>query len=358
MPFAMPPGLRIPYDTDGTVGLIRRSATLGGDLYDIHPTALAAMNSTFGGGMVVPNTLWADADTFDRAGIGTEDPSAAFFFLQFPVPIRLRGLFLSSERGFSDSSSFYPTAALQAEFAADYNRVEVSMDSTNGLDGTWFHLGDFKRGTIPRVSAVGANVTTGATSSATSRPVKDVFRNLFTDSGVGIHDLSGSGARNIKSMRIFPLYYDSRGVASNDASGRFTLHLYGEPDTYAFGSNYLQGWRSDSDMRLGGATLSWGDVPLGSSEDKAFRIKNQSDTDTANDIHVYCEDLFQYPTPSPALQILFSIDGGVTWLSELTIASLGPGTISSEIRLRRVTPMNAVLTTWSPKIRFDTGSWS
>ncbi len=361
MPFAMPPGLRIPYDTDGTIGLIHPSVSLGGGLLDIHSNALKAMNDTYGGGLVVPSTLWADADGRPVNAVSDQDAyNYPFLALIFPVPTRLRGIFLSTSRNFI--GTFYddvgePNSSI---YATDYNRVEVSSDSSNGIDGTWELLGNFIRGLVPFTGVMnGKGVITGSDTavSPNSRSPKDVYRLLWSDSGVGIETLSGSVTRNVQAVRVYPLKTDSLGTSNNFPSGAFHLHLYGEPDTEAFGMDYLQAWRSDADMRLGGGTLSWGDVPVGSSADKSFRIKNQSDSHSANSVLISVEDLLYYPSPSLASQFVLSLDG-VVWTSTLNIASIGPSTVSSEIFIRRVTPLNSPLTTWSPKIRFDTGSWS
>lgn len=360
MPFSAPPGLRIPYDTDGTVGLIKESRTLGGDMLDIHPTALRALNSQIGGGMVVDSTIWDAGDTYDYF-YAVEPSATTFFALFFPLPTRLRGIFLVGSRDFLPSyydGSGEPSSDV---YAADRHRLEVSKDSTNGRDGTWEFAGYLVRGNVPKTgTGTGILATTGETVSppAQQRSVKDFYRLLKSADGVGIESLSGSIVRNVRAIRIYPMTYDSIGTSGNRSVGTFILHLYGEPDTAAIGENYLQGWMSDSDMMIGGATLGWGDVPQGSSADKSFRIKNMSSAETANNIDIYAEDGQGFPTPSPAGQFLFSIDGGTSWFSSVILGAIGPGTVSTEIKIRRVTPDNAPLTTWSPKIRFDVGSWT
>lgn len=355
----MQPGVRIPYDSDGTVGLIKRSNDLGGDMLDVPSSALNAMNSTMGAGMVVGTDRWSQQDTYDNDSVGglSAPNNRAFFLLILPVPTRLRGIFLVSSRDFS-VSPYNGTAISPQVFATDQNRVEVSRDSTNGVDGTWEFATTAIRGNIPTTAGLRAvDVATGKEQTVSARAVKDYYRLLKAEVGTGIEDLSGSSMRNVTALRVYPLYRDSVGTTGNHSTGSFVLHLYGEPDTGALGSDYLQAWRRDSDMRLGGGTLDWGDVPLGSSSDKAFRLKNFSESKSANNVLVSIEDERYYPSPSPAAQFLFSLDG-LTWTPTVSIGSLSSKAISGLVHIRRVTTVNSVLTTWSPKIRFDVGSWA
>ena len=362
MPFSMPPGLRIPYDSDGTIGLVHPSVSLGGGVLDLHANALRALNTTMGSGMYVPGSIWADGDARSETAIDADAANTPFICMIFPVPTRLRGFFFS--RAAEQSGSPTDTDDIRKYFS-DRVYVEASKDSSNGIDGVWEPLGIFVRGDIPwqpnatpGISAVsGATATSGAGVYTRSRAVKDVFRNVYDESQVGIHSFAGVAARQVKALRIYPLTPNSNNTSSANARGWYFLHLYGEPDTDALGQNWLQAWRSDSNMRLGGATLSWGDVQVASSSDKSFRIKNQSTTKTANDIVISVEDPLYYPAHI-ADQFVMSLDEE-TWTSTLTIGAIGPETISPTIYLRRVTPADSPLTTYSPKIRFDvTGGWS
>lgn len=344
MPFAMPPGLRLPYDSDGSIGLFHPDGSVGGGVQEIHPGALQAMNSTYGGGT---NALLTQLSTQHYLGLRSQtdmtDQAAngIFFAILFPIPHRLRGIFMT----------MYP---------ADWYRIETSVDTTNGLDGTWVFLDEYVRGSMTRVTGISVvNLLTGAVSNnQTAISPKDYYRLLQANDGVGIMPLAGVATRNVVGVRIYP--YSQRKVTVSDNSlplSSIHLHLYGEPDSDALGNDYLQAWRSDMDMRLGGATLNWEDVPLSSSSDKQFRIKNQSTIHTANNVVISATDLLFYPTPSPAAQFVFSLDG-LTWASSVTVSAIGPGTVSSVIYIRRVTPANAVLTTWSPKLNFVVGSWT
>lgn len=353
MPYPMPPGLRIPYDSDGTVGILRSKPSTLVNMVDIHPNALRAMNSTVGGGMFVGTDHWERSDlTTSSSSEGT----GAFFALLFPLPTRLRGIFLSAARATNPQTP-------NATYASDTQRVETSQNSTNGVDGDWNFVGNLVRGATLVTGKTGISVV-HATSGAElipevdTRNVKDYYRKLKAESGVGIEDLSGAAMRNVVAIRVWPHAQDSGLAQQNYAHGNFHLHLYGEPDSEASDKEYLQGWRSTSDMRLGAATLSWGDLPLGSSSDKTFRIKNHSDTKTAVNVVVSVEDPMFYPTPSPASQILFSLDGGISWSASVTLAGIGPNTVSGNILMRRVTPTDAPLSSWSPKVRFDAESWT
>lgn len=346
MPFAMPPGLRLAYDTDGTIGLFHPDASVGGGVQEISPDALAAMNSTYGAGAEF-TLAQASTDYYRglriRSDVSDAAEASVFYALLFPVPHRLRGIFITT----------YP---------ADWYRIETSVDTTNGLDGTWTLLDEYVLGTnVPLIEGLtSVNLLTGARGTQTAISPKDYYRLLQHDNtdGVGIMPLAGVAARNVSGVRIYP-YRDRKNPSSGNSLPLHSmhLHLYGEPDTEAQGSDYLQGWRADSDMRLGGATLNFGDVPLSSSSDKQFRIKNQSASHTANNVVISASDLMFYPIPSPAAQFVFSLDG-MTWTSSVTVSAIGPGTVSSVIYVRRVTPANAALTTWSPKLNFVVGGWT
>ena len=350
MPFAMPPGLRLPYDSDGSIVLVHSDpqAPSGymGNMLEASQAALSAMNSTFGGGIYVPSPVWYPS----YPGLGFWWPNSTvdinsypYVSVLFPIPTRLRGIFLLA----SSVSQF---------------RIETSVNTTNGIDGTWVFSTNYTFGATPKQSTSlgttpAVDLVTGVSSLYPGlRIPKDYYRLLANTDGFGILPLNGVETRNVKGIRVYPMPYDDNG-GSTAAPTSFLMHLYGEPDSDAIGSDYLQAWRSDMDMRLGGATLNWEDVPLSSSSDKQFRIKNQSSSHTANNVVISASDLMFYPTPSPAAQFTFSLDG-VTWTSSVTISAIGPGTVSSVIYIRRVTPANAVLTTWSPKLNFVVGSWT
>ena len=344
MPFAMPPGLRIPYDSDGSIGLFHPDGSVGGGVQEISNIGLQAMNSTYGGGAFFTldqSSMYYYRGLRSQTDVSSEAPNAIFFAILFPIPHRLHGIFMT----------IYP---------ADWYRIETSVDTTNGLDGTWVFLDEYIRGSMIRApeSSLRDLLTGAVNNNQLAISPKDYYRLLQAENGVGIMPLAGVAARNVKGVRIYP--YAQRKVSISEDQlplSSIHLHLYGEPDSEAVGSDYLQAWRSDMDMHLGGATLNWKDVPLSSSSDKQFRIKNQSATRTANNVVIAVTDLMFYPTPSPASQFLFSLDG-LTWAPSITVSAIGPGTVSSVIYIRRVTPADAVLTTWSPKLNFTVGSWS
>ena len=106
------------------------------------------------------------------------------------------------------------------------------------------------------------------------------------------------------------------------------------------------------------ASASWfdgGDVPRSSSADKTFRIKNLSATYTANDVDLYVQAL----TPgSPSAAGMYTLsDDTVTFQPTLNISTLAPGAISSVFTLRRVTPSDAPISTWSARLAADVNEW-
>lgn len=341
MPFSMPPGLRIPYDSDGTVVLVKESVLVGNEVLDVHPDAVRALNGDRGIGVRVDNVFSTDFRDTD-----------AYFGFVFPVPTRIRGIFFLHT----------PIAGNTGVIDAGSVRAEGSKNSTNTVDGDWEFIANIFQGNAARTQD-GYGLADGWVDLLTGIPPGNTFttsdakdpapyyRQLYNEVGRGINEVSGSMVRNLTSLRL-------KVTGIEDPDGVWVIHLYGEPDTEAAGENYLQAWRSDSDMRLGGATLSWGDVPLASSADKTFRIKNQSPLLTANDIDLSVTDTWKYPSPSTvATQFLLSLDG-TTWTPTLTLGALGPDTVSPTIYVRRVTPADAPLGSWSPKLLFDVGSWS
>lgn len=198
-------------------------------------------------------------------------------------------------------------------YALNHSAWETSVNTTNGLDGTW----------VSRTTPV------EATNSAPG------YRNGQVS----------AGWTSIKAIRFY-----SFGINYN-----LKLHLYGDM-TAGQTPDRLRVWHPTLDQIIPPAHLDWGNVPRGSSADRQFRVKNNSSTLTANTVTVSIEALSD-TTPSVPGQYSFSFDG-ITFTSTVQIASLGPGAISAPITVRRVTPSNATLSLWTTRIIAEAVSFS
>lgn len=199
--------------------------------------------------------------------------------------------------------------------------VEVSDDTTNGIDGTW--------------------------STYMSGDLTDYG---FTPSKAR-NNIRSATALGIKAVRF------RRTQGSQIGGSTSSIHLYGEPSP---GENpqRLEIWHPTEDRRLGAADLDWGDVPRNSSEIREFRVKNMHPTLTANSVRVAMSILTD-TTPSVVGQQSISKDGGSTWGAQQTLTNpLGPEEISPVLHIRRQTPANAALSLWWYRVFADCSSWT
>lgn len=202
--------------------------------------------------------------------------------------------------------------------------IETSKDTTTGLDGTW----------TTQVAA-GPNYL---------KDVKPNYRILAQLTSM----LASTVSDEIRGLRI--------STPSNSTASVRALHVYGDFSPTAT-EERVAFWEPVTDQEVGPAHFDWGNVPRGSSADKTFRIKNLSDTLTANDIELYVEALTA-GTPSVGSMFVFSDNGGATFLSSLSLGDLLPGAISPVITIRRVVPPNAQISVWSARIAADVTQWT
>lgn len=196
--------------------------------------------------------------------------------------------------------------------------MQVSPNTTNGVDGTWttVEAGDF--------GYVGL--------------VKPAYREM----------IRSSTYLSIKALRF------QAGFGGLSSVGNIqSIHLYGEP---APGENphRLEIWHPTLDERVPPAYFDWGDTPRGSSDDRLFRVKNVSPSMTANSIRVSMAALTD-TVPSVHAQHLISQGG--SFLAQQNIGSLPPGATSSPLTLRRITASNAVLSLWDFRMSAETTDW-
>lgn len=291
------PAPRLAYDRDGTVGFV----------IDLSTNSVSQMSA---GNLVTLNDESSGSILLINAGNSTMDYAYGLIFPELRNIIGVRNF----HSGFGQTGG---------------GSLQYTTNSSNGVDGTWTSIG-----------ATGySDVTTGFSST--------VLR-------TGITAISMLG---VKGFRI------RRNVGPNFGANSWyalTLHLYGSisagqtPDR-------LRMWHPaldeplDDNTSADGAYLDWGDVVRSTTQDRTFRVKNNSSTLTANSINIAASALTD-AAPTLITQYTFS-DGGAFGAS-VTVTSLSPGAISGVITVRRTTPSNAALSLWTLRITADPGSWT
>jgi hypothetical protein len=332
MPYPPPPGPRIAYDINGTVGTFR---AYDGIVKDVHPNALRHMNSE-------RNHMAVAGGNSGLAGNWGPFGAEGWMALIFPVPMRLYGLFVN----FGGDLSFS---------AATPNLVPVmstSPNSTNGSDGSWYALATLPIKALSPFQSVftGAELLSGAESGYdTSFVVNDLYRKSSLDNG--IIPVSGTAARHVRALKL-----TGETPYSFSRSGYMAMHVYGEPDTDTSDSILLF-YDPNEELTAPGDMLDWGDVPQGTTADKRFRLKNNSAAQTAYNIVINAQMGIATTTPVPSDSFLFSVNG-TTWTTSITLAALSPDAVSGQLYVRRTTPLNAQPSNWAPRVVATVGSWS
>lgn len=283
------PGPRMAIDLDGTQVYLIDNNT--GNVTQATQAQLTALNDE-------TDTPNGAAPTF---GLGTS--SNGSILVVFPEKRDVVGYFgsIGSHWGMSGQLNVY-----------------TSVDTTNGIDGTW---------------------TAGGTTNWQNTAIKPGYRSPQTVTW-----------NAIKAIRFGPKQQGGLDDVLVDA-----IHIYG---TRTAGENpdRLVMWHPTLDQRLGGADLDWGNAPRSSSADKTFRVKNLSATKTATTITLSV-DCLSDTTPSVAAQHLLSTNGS-SFTATASIASLAPGVISNVVTVRRNTPVDAVLSLWTARVKASATSWA
>lgn len=108
---------------------------------------------------------------------------------------------------------------------------------------------------------------------------------------------------------------------------------------------------------LVGTDFDWGSIFPQSSEDKFFRVKNNSVFYTAVNVVVSLEDVGGVAVPSVSAQHLLSVDD-VVFSATLSLGDIPPTAISPVITLRRSTASDADSGTWSFRVKINMDSWT
>lgn len=197
--------------------------------------------------------------------------------------------------------------------------IETSVNSTNGIDGTWV-----AGGSIP-----------GSGGS-----VRPAYR-------TGITTLTISA---VKMLRI-----SSGNLGGGGYWNPMALHLYGKP---AVSTTRLELWHPtlDQSYYANPAMLDREDALRSSSVVKSFRVKNLSTTLTASTITVSSNSLTA-SSPTLESQTTFRYNAG-TYAATATISSLAPGAISQVVDAKTDVAAGAALSVWVQRFIASAATWT
>lgn len=243
----------------------------------------------------------------DESATGVVAPGSYVFHLAvfFPELRNIAGYWIGTEQ------SLYNTTV------SPLTLVEVSADSTNGVDGAW--------SIIPAALSVGV-------------PVRPAYRTSIV-------------AVSVASVRAIRFAF----ATDQYSFGNFlSLHLYGAPSA-GQALNRLAIWHPTLNRQIGGADLDWGDTPELSSATRTFRVKNLSDTLLAV-APLLGFDALTDAIPSVLGQHTLTLDGS-NFSGQVTLPDLAPGAISDVVTVRRVTPVDAALSLWAIRLVASATRW-
>ena len=285
--YADVPGPRMAYHRDGSVGFTHT----GGGISTLSGANMIELNDEDSSG--TGNALLHN----DSFGAGM------YVGVVFPELRDLAGWFVYAPSGNYNGTSF-----------------ETSVDSTNGLDGTWVNHSTPGSGQYGVASQPGYRT------------------NIQTVS------LTGKKAVRFHSGQ-------SGGGATVDF---ITMHLYGPFNAAA--TRYLA-VTDTGGTEVTGAHFDFDDDPRGGvSETIQFRVKNLNGSLTASTITVGLE--VNYDKSPSFLDDYELSDDGVSYGSTVSIASLAPAATSSTLYLRRTTPIGAQMGLESGVVTVSAASWA
>lgn len=229
--------------------------------------------------------------------------NGTYLVVLLPSPVNLRGVLFSS--------------------AGTAGVVMTSKDTSNGLDGSWSLVG-----------------TTNIGETGIS-PKYRVAENV-------LHLTPDLNTNGVTAVAV--------SVPGGQASSRtYSLHLYAEPIPAQIGDGLLL-WQDVADLMVTPTWFDFGDVPRETSAERSFRVKNCSASNRALAVGLFVEALTD-GSPSFVDDFLFSADDGLTWLPALALGDMPAGGLSGVLRVRRVTPSNAALSTYSVRIVAEATGW-
>ena len=214
------PGVRIPYDVDGSIAK--------------YASTVSSANNTINGS-------WTIAAASDLNNANNGDVNSFGFNLSLPGSSgRMISIAFAQTVDISGHNNVY-----YQEHANVYlNGLYYSTDTSDGTDGSW-----------------SANQTFNADNRYTTQ--------------AALRDITAVSWSGVKGIRMWIVNPSGFVYAMNFRD----IAFYG-----SYTSNGLVGWHPTLNQQIGGADLDIGDVALGTVHTKTFRIKNGNATKTANTI--------------------------------------------------------------------------
>lgn len=202
----------------------------------------------------------------------------------------------------------------------DLDVVYWAADTSNGVDGTWTSA------SVGWLSDDSASVSADWRDNVIAPPTT----------------LRCNGLRFGYTGLVNDLHLSHLHVFGERTPGRLHgLELFGEV------------------ARLTAAEHDWGDVPVGSSADLRFRVKNTSASVTCDGIELTI-DAPTDTTPSVAAQHYLSLDFGDTFSASVAFTTpIEPGDVTGSVILRRVTPTSASVAPgeWAVRVKAHATGW-
>ena len=281
------PGHRIPYDRNGSVGFHLSST---GVITSLSATRLVGGNDEDPGSTnYLDNQPNSTDTTLQRTGI------------ILPEPHDVVGFYFSTNGGF-------PGSAL----------VETSVNTTNGLDGTWVNQG----------TAASFNKTNS--KNAMRSQISAVTWSGIV--GVRVGWQGGAGEQYV-----------------------YSLHVYGSPSA-GEAPDRLRFWDPVLNQQVAGHHADLGDLSRNTVTSKTFRVHNPSVTLTAYSVGLTTEALTD-SSPTNVGQYEFSVNSGA-YASTANLGDLAPGATSPIITWRRTTPASAALSVWNVRAVASAASYA
>lgn len=281
MPYSTFPDRGIPYHMDGTV--------------------IKFMNSTVGVTKTLSSGEMEELNDFDYTLISlTGSPFYCVIF--FPELRDITAIFGVLYRNFGS-----------AYVAMELSGLQGSVDTTNGLDGTW----------------------TDATVAA--YPAADISLDSWRKNIKPVSDLDG-----VKAIRF--TYPNANWV------GIYVLHLYGTKHSGETVDDILFLDAEDGDAEFA-IPLDFGDRPAGTSEIHQIKLKNASPDKTASTVTLTVYDA------NDLIRVADSAAG--PWNTSKQFASINANTASAVIYVKCETPAPPTpLGPQKPYIDVTVGSWA